>query len=125
MPADIRQFNDAKYINLETLRKNGTSVSTPVWFVIENECIFVVTRSGTGKVRRVRNNPNVRIVPSGFRGEPKGTWKDGLAKIVDSEDSDRIIRLRNKKYGFQARLASLFTSRKGKYVVLSIKINSE
>lgn len=122
MSADIRQFNDAKYINMETFKKNGTSVSTPVWFVTENGYIFVVTRSGTGKVRRVRNNPKVRIVPSGFRGEPKGIWKDGVAKIVDSEDSDRIIRLRNKKYGFQAKLASLFTSRKGKYVVLSIKI---
>ena len=122
MSADIRQFDDAKYINLETFKKNGTSVQTPVWFVIENECIFVVTRSGTGKVRRVRNNHSVRIVPSGFRGQPKGTWKDGIAQIVDSEDSGRIIRLRNKKYGFQAKLASLFTSRKGKYVVLSIKI---
>ena len=122
MSAEIRQFNDAKYINLETIKKNGTSVPTPVWFVIENGCIFVVTRSGTGKVRRVRNNPKVRIVPSGFRGKPKGTWKDGVAKIVDSEDSGRIIKLRDKKYGFQAKLASLFTSRKGKYVVLSIRI---
>jgi uncharacterized protein len=122
MSADIRQFNDAKYINLETFKKNGTSVPTPVWFVIEDECIFVVTRSGTGKVRRVRNNPNVRIVPSGFMGKPKGTWKDGVAEIVDSKDSDRIVQLRNKKYGFQAKLASLFTSGKGKYVVLSIKI---
>jgi PPOX class probable F420-dependent enzyme len=122
MSADIRQFNDAKYINLETFKRNGTSVSTPVWFVTENDYIFVVTRSATGKVKRVRNNPNVRIVPSGFRGEPKGTWRDAMAKIVDSEDSGRIIRLRNKKYGFQAKLASLFTSRKGKYVVLSIKL---
>jgi PPOX class probable F420-dependent enzyme len=122
MSADIRQFNDAKYINLETFKRNGTSVSTPVWFITENECIFVVTRYATGKVRRVRNNPNVRIVPSGFRGEPKGTWKDAIAKIVDSKDSGRIIQLRNKKYGFQAKLASLFTSGKGKYVVLSIKI---
>ncbi len=122
MSADIRQFNESKYINLETFKRNGTSVSTPVWFVTENDYIFVVTRSATGKVRRVRNNPNVRIVPSGFRGEPKGIWKDCIAKIMDSEDSGRIIRLRNKKYGFQAKLASLFTSRKGKYVVLSIKI---
>ncbi len=122
MSADNRQFNDAKYINLETFRKNGTSVSTPVWFVSENEHVFVVTRSNTGKVRRVRNNPNVRIVPCGFRGKPKGTWNEGMATIMDSKDSDRIIKLRNKKYGFQSKLASLFTMGKGKYVVLSIMI---
>ncbi len=100
----------------------GDSVFTPVWFVIEKDYIFVVTRAGTGKVKRGPNKPSVRIVPSGFRGEPKGTWVDGVSKILDSGESDRIIRLRNNKYGFQAKLASLFTFRKGKYVVLSIKI---
>ncbi|MBA3977841.1 MAG: PPOX class F420-dependent oxidoreductase [Nitrosopumilus sp.] len=122
MSADIRQFNDARYINLETFKKNGKSVFTPVWFVIENSFIFVVTRAVTGKVKRVRNNPNVRIVPSGFRGEPKGTWIGGIAEILNPADSTRIMHLRNRKYGLQAKLASLLTMRKGKYVVLSIKV---
>ncbi len=122
MSADIRQFNDARYINLETFKKNGKSVFTPVWFVIENGFIFVVTRAGTGKVKRVRNNSNVRIVPSGFRGEPKGTWIGGTAEILNPGDSAHIINLRNRKYGLQAKLASLLTMRKGKYVVLSIKV---
>jgi PPOX class probable F420-dependent enzyme len=122
VPADIRQFENAKYINLESFKRDGNPVSTPVWFVVDNGIIFVVTRSNTGKVKRIRNNPNVRIVPSGFRGEPKGVWCDGTAKTVGFGDYDRIIRLRNKKYGFQAKLASLFTYGKGKYVVLSIDL---
>ncbi len=33
------QFSDEKHINLETLRKNGTKVKTPVWFVTFNDLI--------------------------------------------------------------------------------------
>ena len=78
MSVDVHQFDDYKYINLETYKKNGKSISTPVWFVIENNLIFVVTRSSTGKVKRLKNNPNVRIMPCGFRGGPKGNGSVGL-----------------------------------------------
>ncbi|MBA3750006.1 MAG: PPOX class F420-dependent oxidoreductase [Nitrosopumilus sp.] len=122
MPTDLHQFDNSKYINLETYKKSGKSVTTPVWFVKENEEFFVVTRSGTGKVKRLRNDSNVKIVPCDFRGTPKGEWVNGIARFMDSTASPRIINLRNKKYGFQARLASLFTMGKGKYIVISIQI---
>ena len=32
MPDAIAQFAEAKYLNLETLRKSGVGVRTPVWF---------------------------------------------------------------------------------------------
>jgi uncharacterized protein len=53
MSLDTHQFDDSKYINLETYKKNGKVVSTPVWFVIEDKKVFVITRSGTGKVKRL------------------------------------------------------------------------
>lgn len=122
MSVDVHQFDDYKYINLETYKKNGKSISTPVWFVIENNLIFVVTRSSTGKVKRLKNNPNVRIMPCGFRGGSKGEWVSGIAKFAESRESARIVNLRNKKYGITAKLASLFTLRKGKFIVISIQI---
>jgi PPOX class probable F420-dependent enzyme len=122
MSIDIHQFDNSKYINLETCKKSGKSVATPVWFVMENEDFFVVTRSGTGKVKRLRNNSNVRIVPCNFRGKPKGEWINGIARFMDLTDSTRIINLRNKKYGLQAKLASLFTMGKGKFIVISIRL---
>jgi uncharacterized protein len=122
MSVDVHQFDDYKYINLETYKKNGKSISTPVWFVIENNLIFVVTRSSTGKVKRLKNNPNVRIMPCGFRGGPKGEWVSGIAEFIDCRESARIVNLRNKKYGITAKLASLFTLRKGKFIVISIQI---
>ena len=47
----LDQFLDQKYINLETYKKDGTSVRTPVWFVIDNDLIYVITRDSTGKVK--------------------------------------------------------------------------
>jgi PPOX class probable F420-dependent enzyme len=122
MSLDIHQFDDSKYINLETYKKNGKVVNTPVWFVIEDKKFFVITRSGTGKVKRLRHNPNVRISPCNFRGKLKGKWVNGTASLQDSLEYERIMNLRNKKYGFQSKLASLFTVGKGKYILISIKI---
>ena len=42
MSIDISQFDKTNYINLETYRKNGTSVITPVWFVIVEKNFFVI-----------------------------------------------------------------------------------
>ena len=121
MSSDINQFKESKYINLETYRKNGKAVITPVWFVFERETFFVITRSRTGKVKRMRHNPNVRISPCSFRGKMRGKWVDGRVSFVDPIDFPRIISLRNKKYGIISKIASLFTMGKGEFIIVSIK----
>ena len=74
-PTDpISLLSEHQYINLETYRKNGQPVTTPVWFTIDDNKIFVVTRNKTGKIKRLQNNSKVRIVPSGIRGQPKGKF---------------------------------------------------
>ena len=119
----LDQFLDQKYINLETYKKDGTSVRTPVWFVIDNDLIYVITRDSTGKVKRLKNNQDVRIVLCSFKGEPKSEWIKGKAQKVTGEDAEKAIKLRKKKYGFSARLAGLFSSQKGSPVVYSIELS--
>jgi len=51
MGNQLEQFLDQKYINLETYKKDGTLIRTPVWFVIDKNLIYVITRDSTGKVR--------------------------------------------------------------------------
>ena len=118
----LDQFLDQKYINLETYKKDGTSVRTPVWFVIDNDLIYVITRDSTGKVKRLENNQDVQIVSCSFKGEPKNEWIKGKAEKITGEKADIAIKLRKKKYGMSARLIGLFTSQKGNLVVYSIKI---
>jgi PPOX class probable F420-dependent enzyme len=116
----LAELSKHKYINLETYRKNGQPVSTPVWFMIDNNLVYVVTSSDTGKVKRLRNNPAVRIMPSGFRGEPKGEWMDGKARFAEGAEAERAIQLRKKKYGLQARLVGII---RGASTVVAIQLD--
>jgi PPOX class probable F420-dependent enzyme len=111
-----------KYINLETYKKNGQLVRTPVWFVIDNDQIFVTTRPDTGKVKRIKNNNRVKIMPCGMRGEPKGEWIAGTARFANESESKSAINLRNKKYGMRAKLVGMFAYRGINPVVIAISI---
>ena len=121
MDSRLDQFIDQKYLSLETYRKDKTPVKTPVWFVIDNDQLYITTRETTGKVKRLRNNQNARIAVCSMKGDIKSDWVDvGLEKIPQESDVEKIVKLRKKKYGFSARLISMFTSQKGKTVAYSI-----
>ena len=122
MGNQLEQFLDQKYINLETYKKDGTPIRTPVWFVIDKNLIYVITRDSTGKVKRLRNNQDVRTVPCSFKGEAKNEWVKGKTQMITGEEADKAIKLRKKKYGMSARLIGLFTSQKGNLVVYSIEL---
>jgi PPOX class probable F420-dependent enzyme len=118
----IALFEDQKYISLETYRKNGQAVKTPVWFVISDELIYVVTLESSWKVKRLKNNNDICISPSNFKGESKGPWVKGHAFFGSDSELELIMSLRNKKYGLLARLIGIFVSRLGKLAVIKIKI---
>ena len=117
-------FLDEKYLNLETYKKNGQAVRTPVWFVIDNGIIYVTTPSTTGKVKRLNHDKNIRIVPSNMKGTPKGDWVDATAYFANETESSHAIKLRKKKYGLMTTLIGLSIYRKGTPVVIGIKIRN-
>jgi len=112
------------YINLETYRRNGQPVATPVWFTFDdnNNIMYVITRTETGKVKRLRNNSKVRIVPCGIRGQPKGEWLNGRATFATAEQQEIALKQRNKKYGLKARLSGLFSRTKGDLIGIAISL---
>ena len=123
MEDKLSLFLDQKYVNLETYKKDGTPVRTPVWFMIDNDIIYVITKEKTGKVKRLKNNQNIRIVPCSFTGKSKSEWIKGIAQKITGEMAENAIKLRKKKYGFSAGLAGLFSSQKGNPIVYSIEFN--
>jgi PPOX class probable F420-dependent enzyme len=118
----LEDLESQKYISLETYKKNNQPVKTPVWFVINNDLIYVITREGTGKVKRIKNNPQVKLASCTFGGKPTGEWFSGKASKVLGEESDKAIKLRKKKYGFRATIAQFASRGKGDLVVFSIKL---
>ena len=100
----LTRFQGQNYINLETFRKSGVGVKTPVWFVEEDGLLFVRTIEDSGKVKRIRNNGRVRLVPCDARGGVLGEWVDGQAQLVDEKTAEKVNRLLNRKYGVQKRM---------------------
>ena len=122
-PDRISKFSGHQYINLETYRRNGQAVRTPVWFTLEDDKIFVVTRNKTGKVKRLRNNSKIRVVPSGIRGQPKGEWMNGSATFASPVQLEHILKQRNAKYGFKARVSGIFSRTKGELTGIIVSVD--
>ena len=118
----IRDLENEKYISLETYRKNNDAVQTPVWFVLQDDLIYVVTRESTGKVKRLRNNQNVKIAACTIKGSITGEWHSGTATRLSDNELGSILKLRDTKYGFMAKIAKFASRNKGNFVVYSIRL---
>ncbi|MBX7213359.1 MAG: PPOX class F420-dependent oxidoreductase [Thermoflexales bacterium] len=92
-----------QFINLETYRKSGAAVVTPVWFVERGDKRYVRTWVGAGKAKRLRNNPAARIQPCGRRGEPMGEWRSVNGRLLDSPQSLALAEDFRRKYGLMTR----------------------
>jgi uncharacterized protein len=116
-----------KYINLETFRKNGQGVRTPVWFAGEPgegapEKLYVYSTADSGKAKRIRNNSRVRVAPSDVRGKLLGEWIEARAEIVTGQEADRGMQLLNKKYFPWKQLLDFFSFfSRNKRVVFAIR----
>jgi PPOX class probable F420-dependent enzyme len=121
----IKQFENQQYLNIETFRKNGEGVKTPVWFAQDGETLHVWTGTSSGKAKRIRNNGKVRIAPSTASGEAVGEWVNGKATVNDSEDKVRYTEsLFKNKYGFVFRFLSRLNKwRGGKYTSIEILVD--
>jgi len=117
------QFRKSKCIVVETYRKNGDPVRTPVWFVENGSKLFVMTREDSGKVKRIRNEPRTRVVPSSFTGEPKGVWVHAKAGFADRECSKIALGLMDRKYNILKWTHDLYSWILGRrYVVIELNL---
>jgi hypothetical protein len=103
----LEQYKGQKYLNLETFRKSGAGVKTPVWFVEQDSVLYVRTIADSGKVKRIRNNSRVRIVPCKSGGEPLGEWDEARAELVDAGKAEQVNSLLKRKYGLMKSMFDL------------------
>jgi hypothetical protein len=121
----LEQFSKKKYLNLETFRKNGQGMQTPVWFVQAGETIYVQTMANSGKVKRIRNNGRVNIAPCKMDGKLIGNWVPAQAReLTDPELSTAADRLLDRKYGFLKKIFSKQRAAKEAHdIILEINIS--
>jgi uncharacterized protein len=122
----LKQFEKQQYLNIETFRKNGQGVKTPVWFAEDEETLRIWTQADSGKLKRIRRDGKVRITPSTASGEPLGKWTDANAAVLESsEEVNHTVNLFKKKYGFMFHVFGLFGKMRGAtYATIRINVNS-
>jgi len=109
-------FAGKKYLNLESYRKNGGAVRTPVWFAADPSTsldstdvkLYIYTTGDSGKVKRIRNNGSVKIAPCNARGDLQGEWVEARAEIVSGNEEAHGMSLLNKKYMPWKQLLNFF-----------------
>lgn len=119
----IDQLNKQQYLNLETVRKNGVTVRTPVWFVRDGEIVYIRTVANSGKVKRIRNNGQVAIAPCKMDGAPLGEWFPAVAREVkDNDIAKKVDHLLDQKYGLMKTLFGLASKLQGRRdTILEVK----
>lgn len=97
-----------RYLAVETFRRNGAGVVTPVWFVARDGRLFFSAPAHTGKVKRLRHTPHARVAPCDGGGQLLGDWTAVLITPVAEAETAEIDRLLAARYGLQRRLIDAF-----------------
>lgn len=123
MGSDARIDPASSYLSLETLRKSGAAIATPVWFATADDGTMVVySLADAGKVKRVRNNGRVRVAPCDLRGNLEGEWIEAEARIADEAGAARGQALLDRKY-FLKRLGNVWSRLLGRrHAVIEIRV---
>ncbi|MCX6016321.1 MAG: PPOX class F420-dependent oxidoreductase [Chloroflexales bacterium] len=101
----FENLQSQQFMNLITYRKSGQTVRTPVWFVQEEACLYVMTGKDAGKIKRIRNNPTIVVEPSDRTGKSLGPELAAQAHLItDPVIAAHASSLLNKKYGFMKRI---------------------
>ena len=106
-----------KYISLATFRKNGQAVNTPVWFAEQDGKLYVMTRNDSGKYKRIRNNPQVKVAACNMGGKITGAEFGGTARVLPAERWPAAKKALHNKY-WLARLP--FWSKKNEFLEIEV-----
>ena len=103
----LAALGDEKFVSLTTYRRSGAGVPTTVWVGRDGDALVVTTPTGSGKVKRLRNDARVQLQPSSRRGavDESVSPVDAVAEIVQDPGAVRRLgAVMAAKYGLEYRL---------------------
>jgi uncharacterized protein len=110
-----------RYLQLTTFRQSGAPVATPVWFAQEGGRLYVWTGAASGKARRLRRTPAVRVAPCSPMGAARSPAVPAVARILPAAEAGPARRALRAKYGWLLRLSEWVAGRRGEHVYLEIR----
>lgn len=104
MTSELTSLAAEKFVSLTTLKKSGEAVPGPMWIAGDDGGLVMWTHADSWKVKRVRRDPRVTLVPCSQSGKVRdgATAVEGSAVVVD--DATVVSAVRDaikRKYGLQ------------------------
>lgn len=104
--ARLRALGDERFVSLTTFRRSGVPVATAVWISRDGDDLVVTTPAGSGKVKRLRDDPRVELRPCDRFGRVAEDAEvvAARAEVVGADvDEPRRTGLLRDKYGLEYR----------------------
>ena len=101
---------NSRYVSLRTTKRNGDTVDTPVWIApLGDGRACFTTEGNAGKVKRIRNFPDVTVRPCDVRGRVAegAATVAATATVVSGADVAAVKAAVKRKYGWQFRMIEL------------------
>jgi PPOX class probable F420-dependent enzyme len=90
---------------LETRKRSGEWVSTPVNVAVSGDRAYFSTAASTGKAKRLRNFPEVRVTPCTVRGKRRGQTMVAEARRLSAREAELARQLMTDEYPIVFRWA--------------------
>ena len=121
-----------KFVSLTTFKRNGDPVAAPMWIVRDGNYLLAWTPADAWKVKRIRNNPRVRLAACGRTGKVAAGQPvfDGTAEVItDPQEVARAEAMIKHKYGLAFRVVTLIETiaargRKPRFAVRIMQSNT-
>ncbi|NAZ85286.1 PPOX class F420-dependent oxidoreductase [Kineococcus indalonis] len=99
-------LGDESFVSLTTHRRSGEPVATAVWVARDGDALVVVTPAHSAKVKRVRNDPRVELVPCDRAGRVRAGAEPvaGSAEVLTGADAAPGAELVRRQYRFEHRV---------------------
>jgi len=95
-----------------------------VWFAQERNTFYVYTLPDSGKAKRIRNNPKVRVAPCDMRGNLRGAWVEARACTCEGTEAAHGQEMLRRKYGLMKIVGDFFSRMRGRtQIVIAIDMD--
>lgn len=97
----MERLGGERFVNVETRRRTGDPIATPVWFAELDGGFVFGTHSDSGKVKRLKADPAVRFAAANYRGLERQEYSEGTARVLTGAEAAAAEAALAAKYDWQ------------------------
>jgi PPOX class probable F420-dependent enzyme len=91
-----------------------------MWYVQDDDALYVRTYAGAGKLRRLAGAPEVLVAPSNGRSRPSDAGIPATARVLEGSEASRAYAMLDRAFGVRSYDAA-YGGGPGRIVVLAIE----